>query len=210
MKVSKEKILDTARKMFNQNGLTSVTARAISAELEISPGSFSYHFPDKSRLVIELYRKMIDELNACFSLLKEGGENIKPFLITFQKCAQIQLKYKFFFLNLSEILINYPVIKQMHKRAIVRERLLAHQLFENYLNCGVIRSDTDMRDVKCIIKQSQILFAYWIVDAHLSEFNSDAQTIWYYTEACCTPIKPYLEMESKNEFEKFLKSKENG
>jgi AcrR family transcriptional regulator len=207
VKVSKEKILDTARLLFNQKGLAAVTARLISIELEISPGSFSYHFPDKSRLVVELYRSLVDEMNSCLMMLQTDEISIKPFLNTFRKCAHVQFKYKFFFLNLSEILINYPAIKQLHKRAVIRERVLAKQLFQHYLASGIIKKDTTMPDLKLVLKQSQILFAYWIADAELGKFKSEAQAIWYYTEVCCATIKPFLNNKSKNEYITYFKKK---
>ena len=205
MKVSEEIILETALKLFNQKGLSAVTARVISDELGISPGSFSYHFPDKSRLVIELYRVMIEEMNSCLSLLKEKKPGIKPFLETFQNCARVQLKYRFFFLHLFEILGNYPAIKQMHKRAIARERILAQQLFKQYITVGVIRKNSTKPDLKHVLRQSEILFSYWIIDAQLRGFNSENETISYYSEVCCSPIKPYLNTKAKNEFEVYFK-----
>ena len=209
MKISKKKILDSARRLFNQKGLTAVTARVISAELKISPGSFSYHFPDKSRLVVELYREMMEEMNTCLSTLQTNELSIQPFLETFQKCAFVQMKYKFFFLNLSEILFSFPAIKQVHKRAIVRERLLANQLFEHYRATGIINKNTVSEDLKHVLKQSQILFAYWPLDAQLRKFNTEDQAVWYYMETCCSPIKPFLSIEAKNEFENYLKNKKD-
>lgn len=207
MKVSKDIILDTARKLFNQRGLSAVTARGISGKLNISPGSFSYHFPDKSRLIIELYRAMSTEMNACLQTLQSDEISIKPLLDTFQKCAYVQLKYKFFFLNLFGILINYPAIKLIHKKALANERFLAKQLFKNYLVTGIIIKSATKQDLKFILKQSQILFAYWVMDAELREFKSDDQAVWYYTEVCTSHIKPFLTKKLKIEFESYFKNK---
>lgn len=204
MKVNKEEILYTARRLFNQKGLAAVTARVISAELNISPGSFSYHFPDSSRLIVELYRSMLGEMNVCLLNLKNYESSIKPFLETFQKCAHIQLKYKFIFLHLSEILIKFPAIRQMHRKSIMRERELAYELFEHYLSDGVLNANTSKRDLKRIFKQCQILFAYWPVDAQLKNFNSEDQAVYYYSEVCCSAIKPYLNNNSKKEFDTYF------
>jgi len=209
VKKLQQKILDTSRKLFNQNGLSAVTARAICADLKISPGSFSYHYPEKSQLIIELYRGMINEMNSCFSDIQHHEISISQFLQIFQKCAFVQLKYKFFFLNLTEILISFPTIKQAHKKAIVRERLLAQEIFQQFIASGIVDKASKKEDLKNMLRQTQILFAYWPLDAQLRGFNTEKDAVWYYTEVCCSPILPFLNKESKQEFESFIKKQKH-
>ena len=51
---TKERILETALKLFNTRGYTSVGVREISRELKISPGNLSYHFPRKEDILFRL------------------------------------------------------------------------------------------------------------------------------------------------------------
>lgn len=206
MKVSKAIILDTARRLFNRDGLAAVTARVIAGELKISPGSFSYHFPDKRRLVVELYRSMIAEMNADLKKTETAAPCITTLLEAFWTLALVQVKYKFFFLNLFEILRSFPAIRHLHKRALARERTMAKALFDGYRAAGVLKSDITPREIKYILRQSQILFAYWIVDAESGDFASEEQAVRHYTEVCCSPLLPYLSEDSKTEFMNYFKT----
>jgi AcrR family transcriptional regulator len=48
------RILDHARRAFNERGLAAVGIREIARKLELSPGNVSYHFPTKEALVAAL------------------------------------------------------------------------------------------------------------------------------------------------------------
>jgi AcrR family transcriptional regulator len=48
------RILEHARRAFNERGVTSVGIREIARDLDLSPGNVSYHFPTKEALVTAL------------------------------------------------------------------------------------------------------------------------------------------------------------
>lgn len=52
---TKQRILDTALSMFNEQGERSVTTNHIAARLEISPGNLYYHFKNKQAIIFELF-----------------------------------------------------------------------------------------------------------------------------------------------------------
>lgn len=56
-----DRILATFKKLFNTNGTGKVSVTNICEELGISPRNFTYYFPDKQKIVVELYYKRIEE-----------------------------------------------------------------------------------------------------------------------------------------------------
>ena len=57
MKNTKEKIIKTAQRLFNQQGLESVSIRGIASEMGISHGNLMYHFDNKDVLTRALLQK---------------------------------------------------------------------------------------------------------------------------------------------------------
>jgi AcrR family transcriptional regulator len=58
------RILDHARRAFNERGVAAVGMREIARELDISPGNLSYHFATKEALLAALVVRMHEDNNA--------------------------------------------------------------------------------------------------------------------------------------------------
>ncbi len=73
---TREKILVTTQTLFNKKGIGQVSIRNICDELDISLGNFTYYFPDKQQIAVELFRKMINELENIDSQIKISRQSI--------------------------------------------------------------------------------------------------------------------------------------
>lgn len=63
MKNIKEKILQAALLLFNENGMVNVSLRQIAQKLKISQGNLNYHFKLKEDIVEALYFKLVEEMD---------------------------------------------------------------------------------------------------------------------------------------------------
>lgn len=57
---TKKKIIDTARKLFYENGYTNTTTRQISAAADINLGLIKYYFDSKADIAINIYLDIRD------------------------------------------------------------------------------------------------------------------------------------------------------
>ena len=60
---TRDKILETARELFNNDGVSTVSSRNISDAMNISYGNLCYHFPKKDDIIMQLYASMQTELD---------------------------------------------------------------------------------------------------------------------------------------------------
>ncbi len=61
---TRQRIVQTALELFNQQGERQVTTNHIAAHLGISPGNLYYHFRNKQTIVLELfsqYEQLVDQ-----------------------------------------------------------------------------------------------------------------------------------------------------
>jgi AcrR family transcriptional regulator len=81
---TRQRILDTARGLFNESGLSRVGVREIARALEMSPGNLAYHFPTKDELVAALVKELHARVNADVG----AGMAAEPSLAGFYRAAQ--------------------------------------------------------------------------------------------------------------------------
>jgi len=201
---TKSKILDTSRTAFNAKGVGNVTVRDICRELNISVGNFSYHYPNKDQIVEELYSSMTTEIEAVYRGLFQQKLDIVCYLDCHKKVFSIQIKYKFFYLNLFEILTKYPKIAISYRKSNTTERANANELFGVFKSAGIIRDDVATSDFERILNIGQIVNNAWLIDAEILFSGSKKKQLKYYMSICCGLIEPYLTEKSKGEFNDYF------
>ncbi len=101
---TRDKILKKAKQLFNKNGVGNVTVRNICNELNISLGNFTYYFPDKQQIIVELYLGMIAALEEIDKKINVSRETIIYLLEYHRQIFVIETDFRFFYLNTFEIL----------------------------------------------------------------------------------------------------------
>ena len=78
-KDTKERILDAALHLFNNQSVDQVTIREVAKKAGISHGNLCYHFPNMESLLENLYKRLAAEQDELF--LKMTGQEVSlPFL----------------------------------------------------------------------------------------------------------------------------------
>lgn len=208
MKV-REKILETARKQFNQEGMKKVTARSICSQLEISPGSFSYHFPNKEKIVSELYQRMLGEIAELIQAIPRNDASVIYFLESHKRLFIIQNKYKFFFLNLFEILNSHEDIKTIYLQTAQMQQQVAKQLLELYVQQGVLKEGIAPKQFDRLVNVGQMLNNSWAIDAEINSTRSEEEQLIYYMNICCGLLEPYLTENAQVEYQAYFQELES-
>ena len=201
----KEKILDMARQLYNDHGLSAVTARIICDRLKISLGSYSYHFPDKKNILIDLYNEMLLEIQAIYTSMQTTEPDILTYLDSHRLLFLLQEKYKFFYMNLFEILTNQPEIMHTHKQKRSEEMAMAKQIFLYYMQKGILKTNISESQIERLIHVGEILNNYWPIDAAVSADREESDRLIHYMKICCGLLEPYLESESHMAYNDYFK-----
>lgn len=201
---TREKIIEAARTLFNAQGMKPVTARKICQEVGISLGSFSYYFPDRSKIVTELYAAMLDEVVQLIQQIPDEELSIYHYLETHRQLFGIQLKYKFFYLNLFEILSTHPEVREIYQQHRNMEREMAFKSIELFMDQGILEDKIHIDQIDRLINIGQMLNNSWMIDAEISYGNDMPQKLAYYMKLCCGLLEPYLNEKERKVFKSYF------
>jgi len=91
---TRDAILDTARRLFNEQGTRAVTTNHIAAAAGISPGNLYYHFKNRESIIVELFDRM--EADECIACQDKSGLTTLPGLeIYYRKIFAVYRNYRF-------------------------------------------------------------------------------------------------------------------
>ncbi|MEM7368604.1 MAG: TetR/AcrR family transcriptional regulator [Bacteroidota bacterium] len=210
---TRDRILDAARILYNQHGIGNVSIQDICDMVKISKGNFWYHFQNKEYgskkvIVLELYQTMMEEMGALIETIPRNRASILYFLETHQQLFLVQSKYKFFFLNLFDILTNHEEVKKRYQSYRQMGEKLAHELLKLYIDKGVLTTKLRPREVDRLLSIGQILDSFWAIDAEIFFQGNEKQRLVHYLQVCCGLLVPYLTPAAQKEYHQFFENLE--
>lgn len=194
---TRERILQAALRLFNDEGLAAVTTHRIAAEVGISPGNLHYHFKSKRVIVAWLYRRFEERLAPCFDAAASATALDDLWLslhLTFEAIDE----YRFATRDLEVLLNENPELESRAQALTARQLLAARTLCAGLAQAGVI--DASDEDVELLAVQIVFSTTCWfsfkrLMPRRRSKTHGDAALAAYYTLAL---LSPYVVGQSRD------------
>ena len=117
MKKTKERIIESALKLFNQEGIVNVRLQHIADEAFVSIGNMAYHYKNKEAIALAIHELLAEEQKTLMAEM-----NVVPLFDYvdryFRHSFALQQKYSFFFTDMLEVFRAYDNIAQAHSNLI--------------------------------------------------------------------------------------------
>ena len=158
---TKQKILNSAVRLFNEHGLTNVRLQHIANDIGISVGNLAYHFRNKEAIVSALCDQIEEEISEVLS-----NYRIFPNLIDFDnqlsKYFSFLAKYPFYSNDLIELERNYPKMYAKHKCLIDKMISQLHKRFDYKQKREVLKPESPKGIYKIVANSIWVLIFFWI------------------------------------------------
>ena len=125
---TKDKIIETSVKLFNEKGCLNTSRRHISNELGISVGNLYYHFKNKEEILIEIFLRYVNAVFKEISFLNHSQDEIfllKNFLVD---TLDSNIEYRFLHLELNLLLISFSKFKTIMQEQLKLEIKMIKEL----------------------------------------------------------------------------------
>jgi AcrR family transcriptional regulator len=93
---TRDRILDSSRRIFNAEGLHATAVYRIAADIGISPGNLAYHFKTKADIAGELARKFESAFKSVASTLAAPVESSR-FIQSMREVLVLMWRFRFLF-----------------------------------------------------------------------------------------------------------------
>ena len=130
----KKLILDTARRLFNECGLSNVTIRRIAQEIKISSGNLTYHFDKRGDLVRDIFIDLLRIEEKFLILYRQTTLNNRQLNNLMRSHAKAMFDYRFFWIDFVQV--GREDFKTQQELDILMQNRLDELDYEwaNYLN----------------------------------------------------------------------------
>ncbi len=200
MKHPPEKILETALRLFNREGLAKITLRGIAKEMGISQGNLNYHFRKREEIVEALYRHMVAEMDGVVAAFGQEPPGLRLLLDLLLRTMDIFYKYRFLMLDFVQVMRAHPEVQQHYAGLQVMRRQQFGALFTALHQSGNMRSAEYPGEFDALYDRLQVMADFWLSSAVISYGELDAGARMRYFQALSGAIYPYLTEAGKAEF----------
>lgn len=199
---TRDKILATALRLFNQKGISEVSSKNIAEEMGISYGNLCYHFPKKDDIVLQLYLNMQEELDIQFRNIREEVVNLEFMLNRLKLLFEEIYRYKFIYLGITKVMRHFNHIKQHARQQFDQRWEILDTLAIFLVDNGYMKPFKNERQKNLLIHSLLMVSNSWISDAELFFKGKESEKVDYYMQLFFNLVLPTLTPKGKEGFKK--------
>lgn len=203
MKDIKPKILEKAKKLFNDKGVAHVSIREISREVGISHSNLIYHFKDKNALLTSLHQQILTSAIQLNQEISTEENTLNSLFISTLKGFEIIYDFRFFMIDFNLIMREN---KQLHNQIKEIEKLrfkMYEEKISKMIDENLIRKETYEKEYEHFITLIRVFSDYWVSSSQIYEENPQL-SIKKYARLFLTYFYPYLTKRGKKSFDDLL------
>ncbi len=167
----RQKILDTAKKLFNEKGFNSVSTQEIAHELGISKGNLTYHFHKKEEIIEAIIKQWPRRETPA------APDNLEALDRYFRRMQDVVRENAFYFWHYAQMAQLSPSIKDAQREVYAVHRKILSDAFRLLFEAGLIRGEGFPKEYERLIDALYLSIIYWLPFCELrQEKDTDFQT----------------------------------
>jgi len=157
---TRERILATSLRLFNELGEPNVTTTAIAGELEISPGNLYYHFHNKEAIADALFDEFQREIDPLLDSPLAGEPQIEDAWLFLHLLFEAIWRYRFVYRDLNDLLARNRRVEMRFRRIVERKMLAARALCRSLVARGGAGATDEQ--IESLATNMVVVTTYWL------------------------------------------------
>jgi len=164
---TRERILETSLRLFNQFGEPNVTTTVISDEMNISPGNLYYHFRNKDEIIGEIFRVFEREIEGTLAAPEKRASDVEDTWLFLHVLFELIWKYRFLYRDLNDLLSRNRIIETHFRRILEHSVRNAALLCKGMVAVGQMRAGE--REIEALATNMVVVSTYWLSYEYVRE-----------------------------------------
>jgi AcrR family transcriptional regulator len=200
---TKQRIIETARQMFNRRGVPNVSTNHIAEQLEISPGNLYYHYKSREEIVDHLFNDYQAAVEPLMADVSSSIADIDDFWLYIHLVFELTSKYSFIYRDSGYLIDQGNEVSGRLNRIFSDFEQQIQRVVSHLSELEII--SIDPRLIKHLASSVLITCSQWIGYQKLLCGNQhDPASVERLMEGAyqvMTLLTPYLEGENREYFE---------
>jgi AcrR family transcriptional regulator len=164
---TKQKILEAALVLFNQDGATDVTTNLLASTLNMSPGNLYYHYRNKEEIIRVLFGQFDAAADIVFLLPSDRLLTLADLERMIEGNFELQWHYRFLFRDMMTLIRRDPELETIYRSHRQRAFENTRQLIRFFASSGVIAPVADEADLEVLTRLVWMVSDFWLPSLEL-------------------------------------------
>jgi len=192
---TKETILNTALKLFNNNGAYAITTRHIASEMGISPGNLYYYYKNKEEIIRRLLEYLTNDFSTIYKNWPDKIDKKIKFGDLITETGNIIYKYRYFYAEIATLMDKDPQLRKMYFE-IKNDRINDFKkIYILLTKSDILAIPISEDDFNIIVENVWSMSEFTIQSMRINRIRITQSNISLYFKRIIHPIKPYLKKQ---------------
>lgn len=190
---TKDKIIETAINLFNEQGTNAVSTNHIAAACGISPGNLYYHYRNKEDIIRAIFQQMTQVSVEQYGAIAIRYEQGTPEAIeqTFLMIQQFNWRYRFFKRELTALVMADPLLREQFQATNRLMQTMILQSIDAGIAAGQIKP-LEEQEKTHFVDAVWLLALFWVNYLEVGGEAVNEPNLARGNELLRLLIKPYL------------------
>jgi len=157
---TRQRILDTALAMFNEQGEPNVTTNHIADEMDISPGNLYYHFRNKDDIIEQLFARYEERMDAALVTPEARLPDLEDIWLQLHLVFECIWDFRFLYRDLIDILSRNRRLRMRFAGILKRASESSVEVMRGLVRASIMRASA--AEIEATATNILVIATFWL------------------------------------------------
>jgi AcrR family transcriptional regulator len=187
---TRNRILDVALRLFNEQGETNISTNHIADELEISPGNLYYHYRNKDDIIEQLFLRFEERMDQALVAPEGRDVTLEDVWLQLHLVFECIWNYRFIYRDIINILSRNRNLRLRFARILKRGSSNAQGIMRGLTETGAMRASA--AEIEGLATNILVLATFWLNYANVRGEKDEQRAIQQGIVQVMMLVSPFL------------------